>query len=32
MKKKFLKADNDEILTAGIDLKSGREAKNTMVK
>ncbi len=29
---KFLKADNGEILTAGIDLKSGTEAKITVVK
>jgi hypothetical protein len=29
---KFSKADNGEILTAGTDLKSGTEAKNTVVK
>jgi hypothetical protein len=29
---KFLKADNGEILTAVTDLKSGREAKITLVK
>jgi hypothetical protein len=29
---KFLKADNGEILTTGTDLKSGREAKSTVVK
>ncbi len=29
---KSAKADNGEILTAGTDLKSGREAKNTVVK
>jgi hypothetical protein len=29
---KFAKADNGEILTAGTDPKSGREAKTTTVR